>query len=228
MKKVPDHVLGLVGYVDARNALARAHSFEQLALFRRHLAPSIRIASPVIRALCQTDLNLSSALNWMQPPVARPKPKPWWPAPPLDGGRAGPDEHPRAFRLRHRTLGVIERWPTDPRGRLGIRLRSGCLDAEVSIGASVLWTAGPIAHLLLADSVPATVAAAMPGRSVEALVSHPLLAGGYEMTAVEQLDHGWTEITFSTGTVGCQVSVVHGQLTAQLDTGGEQLPLDLK
>lgn len=220
----------LAGYAKARYELAREHSSEQLALFRRHLAAAITSASPVVAALCKGGFDLSLTLNWMNPPLARqPKPKPWWARPlPTAVGTPSPEEHSRAFRLRHKVLGVIERWPTDPLGRLGIRLRSGCLDVEVSIGDHVLWTAGSTAHLMLDAAIPATVAAAMPGRAIGQVVSHPLLKGPYEVTAVEQFDFGWTDISFATGTVDCEASVVGRELVVGVDAAGrDQWPLQL-
>ena len=208
----------LPGYTRAKTKLNREHASENRALFRRHLAHGIKSASPIVAALCTDGLDLSATLNIMETPQrTKPERVPWWlgfraahPGPPT------PDEHPRAFSLRHEALGVIERWPDDPLGRLGIRLRSGCLDAEISIGEHVLWTSGPTAHLILNATLPATIAMAMPGRTVEQIVSHPLLAGAYEVIAVTQHEVGWTEISFSTGMVGCKASVVDGAVVAQL------------
>ncbi|MES3100607.1 hypothetical protein [Sphingomonas faeni] len=217
-----EHGADLPGYAEARSRLICEQSSEHLALFRRHLAPAIKAASPIVAALCESGLDLSFTLNWMNPPFERqPKPKPWWATPsPTSADPPSPSEHARAFRLRHRRLGVIERWPTDPLGRLGIRLRSGCLNVEVSIGDHVLWTAGANAHLMFDATIPATVAAAMPGATIGQIVSHPLLKGHYVVTAVEQFDEGWTGISFLTGTVECKAAIVAGDLVVGVGTAG--------
>jgi hypothetical protein len=211
------------GYVLARNRLDRAHPAESHALFLRHLARGIKSASPIVAALCENGLNLSALFNSLEiPRRRRPERVRWWssfssrpPGPPL------PDENTRAFGLRHETLGAIERWEDDPLGRLGILLRSGCLDAEVAIGAHVLWTEGPTAHLMLDATLPGTIAAAMPGRIVEQIVSHPLLAGSYEVIDIDEDGLGWTHITFATGMVGCVASVVDGAIVARLSGRAE-------
>ncbi len=214
----PESERNLPGYFDACERLRQARWREDIATFRSHLAPAISAVSPIVMQLVHGGLDLDAAVNAIDPPPpsARRSRSLWSTLAGQARYEPARDEPYRAFRNRHRLLGTVIRSPDDPLGRLGIRFRAGCIDAEVGLGDHVLWTRGTTAHLMIDAVIPMALALALPGRSLGQLCSHPLLAETYRVTKVVQHPQGWTVVSFRTGTLPCGVEVRRGRLSVCL------------
>ncbi len=168
---------------------------ERLSLFRLHLQATVRRVSPLLIDLAVMEgVSLGGAVGLMYPP----RDWPWRPLqdPPRaptrrslqrmgslasqgakDGGR---------FRRAFVNPGLVVRDVGHPRGCFGIRPCGDVMGFAASLGPCLLSAFGPSAMLKLPGRLPETLAMAMPGRMLDALVDHPAFAGrGYRVVRVE-------------------------------------------
>lgn len=113
----------------------------------------------------------------------------------------GPSNHGPSRFHKLATAGVMLRDRHHPLGELGFWTSRTALEAVACPGGCVLQTDGYRARLHLPSPMPDTLLAALPGRPLEQLVSHPVLDGrGYVVERISEGEHGDGPVVgFATG-----------------------------
>ncbi|QQV77918.1 hypothetical protein H5J25_03985 [Sphingomonas aliaeris] len=171
------------------------------ALFRRNIELNVRSATPLLDIVAKaTGLELSDVACDIRPP-------PGWPIRSLQGAGLATLESvdrqfsftPKAILRRHRKAGLIVRWDPANKDVIGVRIVGNSIEMTVVAGPLQLDTLDGRARLRVPWGIPATLAAAMPGRPVSQIVEHPWLqTTSWPVVAVID-DGGATVLTFQTG-----------------------------
>ena len=205
---------GLTRFVDDTEA-------ERLRLYRLHLQATVTRISPLTRDLA------TLATDGFEGVARGLRPSPSWPWRLVelrdDGSR-----HRYAHRFRDMVAHHYSEWPYSRSARAAIPTASSARDrgpaenhrffavgAQVEVagmvGACPLQTCGPLASIALPEPLPETIAVAVVGRTIDALVEHPALAGrGYVVESARRpSDGGGHIITFATNVVRCRMPWAH-------------------
>lgn len=156
---------------------------DRLVLYRMHLQAHVRSISPLTFALAEHfDVDLAGGAALMRP-------SPDWPrrAPPPFGAMAHRSHTAlRHLSPRHRSVpGMLQRYALN-RGfchfgegadMLFFDVDGRWLSMQGRIGKCAVCVVKGVAALTLPAGLPDTVITAMPGRPVDAIISHPALAG---------------------------------------------------
>lgn len=82
-----------------------------------------------------------------------------------------------SFERRICNGGTVLRPPSHPRGAFGVWIAGDTLDACIDLGQARLVLEGSRCRLRLPPGIPHTLAGAMPGRTIDRMLSHPLFDG---------------------------------------------------
>jgi hypothetical protein len=164
-----------------------ATEMERLRLFRLHLASTVVRVSPLLPDLAAMQgISIVDAAALMHPPrdwpwrplTDAPSSLPWqlrqsW-------ARSGGKDRSEAARFRRSFAnpGVVIREADNPLGRFAIRPVGGVLGFTAGIGPCLLSAFGPTALLKLPHALPETLSIALPGRTLDGIIDHPLFRGG--------------------------------------------------
>ena len=181
---------------------------ERLESYRAYVGAVVATVSPLLIAVCEQEgRDLDALVHAMRPDA------PWDPW--VCGARSPGKVHRR--RPRRVSLGALspvlrDRCELDwfahagavfePRSlggvRFGVRVLDRGLEMAAMLGEARLRTHGSTGSLTIREELPATLAAALPGRALDDLVEHPLLAGaGCIVTRVDDPDFWGTKLRFS-------------------------------
>ena len=182
---------------------------ERLLLYRMHLQATVRSASPLIMDLAgHFGIDVAGRLDAVRPPSQWPwRARKWSLAASLAHGSLAPYNY---VGPRRRTVhGMLRRRAAEPGfihfadgdDLLAFHFDGLSLSMEACIGASDVRVAKGMAALTLPAGIPDTLAAAMVGRQVDALVESPALAGrGYVVRRVREARAGaGPTLVFATG-----------------------------
>lgn len=205
-----------VGEADlVRDSIVRhseALKLERLRLYRLHLQVTVRKVSPLVLDLAAyTGSRFDDVVDEFAP-------RSTWP----DGdlGKVGPRSRPNAGSQRwigHKHSNAAREWRRNHRrgvvrggaasgAQIVFMVMAGRVEALAALAGCALQTMGSYASLHLPDALPETVAAALPGRDVDALFGHPVLDGrGYVVEHVHAGFSGGEVVTFRTGSLPCEL-----------------------
>lgn len=156
-----------------------------LQLYRGYVGATVNGVSPLLLRWC--DLNredldevawsLGPNRPWM-PWLCGPRPlgtmpgsKSWYPPTGMTAG-----ERAYAALQRFAFSGtVLER--RSRRDLFGMRVRHGCLEVGAVLSGTRLRTYGSAGEIVVPGELPSTLVSALPGRTLDQLVQHPLLDG---------------------------------------------------
>lgn len=201
---------------DAREGAALAASLAELsqeiddrllALFRGHLARTVRSVSPLLVAACQREgLSLDALVTRMRPADDWPD---WLCGPmPRTARRPGVIGMGSAMGvlMRPHDAGRVRRFlrspltvplTVDPGGRLGLRAGRRCLELGLLTGLARIRSLEGGVTLHIRSRMPDTIVAALPDRALDAVVDHPLTNGmGYRIVEARAAKGGGTVIVF--------------------------------
>ena len=204
-------------------ALRQAVQEEERQAYRAHFGQAVRTVSPLLLRVCECEnLDLDVLVARMGPRGAWPN---WLCGPGPDGGRRWKSERNGGG---HTGLldggefdsfahgGLVVRGLGEPGGPFGLRALDRGLEMAAFLGDARLRTHGRTGSLLIRGDLPATLVAALPGRPLDHLVDHWLLAGaGCVVERVEEATRRGTTIVFRLDPIPWRAPWVRRCLTAR-------------
>lgn len=186
--------------------LAAAVADRRLSLYRDYVGATVSRVSPLLVRWCALEgFDLDQVATMLRPDrpwsawICGPRPTApaswrsvtaFRPSQSIRGGTALHDLRRFAFS------GVAVRVPPAP-GAFGVRVLHDCLEFACMLGNARLRTFRGGGSLLLPHRLPATLAAALPGRTLDALVEHRVLDGaGCVVRDVREHTTRGTEVCF--------------------------------
>lgn len=197
----------------AHRELARQQRRLDLILLRLLLQRQVRFASPLVFDLLAGErLRLERLLLRFRPAVSRSQwyqrpgsysvprthwryllPRPWRPEMP-------PSQADHLFRDVMAGRGLVVRPPSHEDGALGLYASGEQLEVEFGLGDACGWSFGEHAFVLVRRALPESVALAVVGLPVDAVVDHPAFLGrDYPIEVCTVSETGTTTIRFRTG-----------------------------
>lgn len=187
------------------HALGSGVREQRLALYRAYVGGTVTGVSPLLPSWCgHAGIDLDEAawrlapdrpwVRWLCGPAPADPRAPRWGH--RSAFRPGPGEAAYHDLRRFAHSGVVIRRNLRGDG-FGIRVLHDRLEFGLFLGNARIRTFGVGGAIQLPDAMPATLASALPGRPLDALVGHPLLEGaGCVVTQVDEPTRWGTKVHF--------------------------------